>query len=65
MKQANSSWSLLSSNINANAQMTWEAATQKARSFSVKEHLNGSHYLPEKKRRNIRYLETWNTERGL
>lgn len=57
--------SLQSSKINANIQTIWEAVTQKARSFLLKEHLNGRHcYLPEKKRRNIGYLETRNTGAG-
>lgn len=57
--------SLRSSKTNANIQMIWEAVTQKARSFLLKEHLNGRHYyLPEKKGRNIGYLETWNTGVG-
>lgn len=35
------------------------------RPFLLKEHLNSGHYyLPEKKRRNTGYLETWNTEGG-
>lgn len=35
------------------------------RPFLLKERLNGRrYYLPEKKRRNTGYLETWNTEGG-
>ena len=42
--------------------MTWEAASPKARSFLLKEHLNGRHYhLSEKKRKNVGYLKTWGT----
>ena len=40
-------------------QITWRGSSPKARSFSLKEHLNSRHYyLPEKKRRNAGHLET-------